>query len=356
MKVHSRSLAIISIVLLIALLACAAPAAAPTTTPATPAAQVEPIVLKFVCWLPPAHLANAQFLESSQRITDKTGGKVKIDYYPGEQLAKAKEQYDSLVAGRFDGANATMAGYYLGRFPITQIGELPFMIPGGTIETANLIIREAYDSSKAAQAEWAQTKTWPTFYTGRYTLGTVNKKVTCLEDLKGLKLKSMSGPANEALKALGAIPVDVTAPEMYNALQTGMVDGMFYVTASWPSFHLEEVCKYMVTDGLYSTTAGLSMNWDSWNKLPKDIQDAIDEEFRHFSTDVGARYDIEDGKAMEKIKAKNLTISSLTKEELARWVEVCKPVHEAYLGTLKDPAGGREYYDALLRGNAKYLK
>jgi TRAP-type C4-dicarboxylate transport system substrate-binding protein len=129
----------------------------------------------------------------------------------------------------------------------------------------------------------------------------------------------MSGPANEALKALGCVPVDVTGAEMYNALQTGLIDGVFYALASYSSFHLEEVCKYVVTNGLYATIAVNNMNLDWWNKLPKDLQDIVASEFDNLSIEGGAWYDEADSKALTKLKAANVTISDLSKEEAASW-------------------------------------
>lgn len=355
MRICQKWIVVVSIVVLMALLACATPAATSTAASAT---TVQPIVLKAAHWVPAIHPFSKTVESVLQDVEKKSNGKLKFELYPGEQLVKAKDQYLGVTAKRFDIAPIVMSSYNQGRFPITAVVELPFLITADSTEVSVKIISEAFSNSPAAQAEWGDSKAFGIFCTGAYALGTKNS-VTTLSDVKGLKIKSMYGPIGEMLKALGCVPVDMASPEMYNAMQTGMLDGIAYIPASWPSFHLEEVAKYMLLPGMYRTVGmTFAMNTNSFNALPKDMQNLLSEEFSKANLEAARKaYDDLEKTAIEtKIKPAGVTVNTLSKEELNKWMDIASPIHDAYINSLGDKsAGAREFYNAILKARDKYL-
>ena len=164
---------------------------------------------------------------------------------------------------------------------------------------------------------------------------TTKKPVRTLEDLKGMQIRCPPGLEAESLKALGATPVSVPMPEVYTALERGMVDG---ATISWnavDSFKLYEVTKYDHNNNelCYAFTT-VAMNLDTWNSLPPDIQKIIDDlspwaqELQHQYMDDEVQTGIADA------KGKGNTFIDLTSQEKARWVAAVKPVQDAWAAKL----------------------
>ena len=122
-------------------------------------------------------------------------------------------------------------------------------------------------------------------------LYTTDKKLTSLEDIKGLKIRISSEAMVPVMKAMGAVPVTVPTGEVYMMLQKKSLDGTSQIWDALPSYKLGEVCKYVNELYLTTLTFVMGMNRDSWESLPKEGKDYIDANWKKLSLDISRHYD-----------------------------------------------------------------
>lgn len=147
-----------------------------------------------------------------------------------------------------------------------------------------------------------------------------NFPVTAIEDLRGRKILA-PGPAAAWLEGTGAVAVDGGLTTYYTQLQTGVADGVLTILTGAPSYALHEVAPYVTLVGLGGQVSGsLSINLDTWNRLPVDVQDVLTElgpEYsRGVADDLKRRYD--DGLA--RMQSEGAIITPLPLEEKQKWL------------------------------------
>lgn len=292
----------------------------------SPAAQAGAIKLTYSCFFPPTHI-NSKLADAwCKEVEKRTDGKVQIAYYPGQTLTKGTQCYDGVVQGISD-VGFSILQYTPGRFPVMDVINLPIGFPNGKVATA--IINEVYD--KFQPKELSDTKVMYLHSHGPGLIHTKDKPVKVMEDLKGLKLRS-HGPTAEMIKCLGGTPVAIPMPELYQALQKGVVDGAVFPFEANKGWRLGEVTKYV--SACYSTAYGLSffvvMNKDRWNSLSPEIQKAIEEINTEWVIKQGEAWDKIDNDGKEFVMSKGNTIVEITPEESARRAKAVSPVMDAF--------------------------
>ena len=165
------------------------------------------------------------------------------------------------------------------------------------------------------------------------------KPIKTLEDLKGLKVLARGGVNGEVIKAMGCIPVTMPVPEVYSALERGLLDVAPMNWEGTMAFKWFEVTKYrtVLPKGLFITNLMCSMNWDSWNKLPKEVQKVI-------SDLVGPDMAKASGSAIDGTAAHlrgvieaydkkigNPAVYTLPEEEFMKWKTAVAPVGEKWM-------------------------
>jgi TRAP-type transport system periplasmic protein len=166
-------------------------------------------------------------------------------------------------------------GYTPGRFVLTQIAELPFT--GDSAEITSVAYQRIQERYLAAVDEYKGLKVLAVFTHGPGGVYNNKRALRSLQDLHGLKFRVGGGMVNEIGKAIGANVTVKPAPESYELLSTGVMDGVFFPAESIASFKLEKLLRYR-TDfpgGLYNTGFAFVMNADTWTRIPKADQDII---------------------------------------------------------------------------------
>ena len=246
-----------------------APTSTPTSAPApTPAEQ---IVLSYNKMGPTVQRASQEPAEYfAAEVEKRTEGRVKIELYPNSALANPQQTYEAVLNGVSD-IGESQAAYTAGRFPATQISEIPLGYNNSWV--GSHAMTDWMEHFKPT--EWDKTVTMYMFVTTPYLIGTVNKPVRKVEDLKGMIIRSSGIASDEYVKALGATPRAFPVTEVYEALSKAMIDGMLMPFEAYPAFKFHEVVKY-ATDTSFSSYAGASyvvMNKASYSKLsPQDQQ------------------------------------------------------------------------------------
>lgn len=208
------------------------------------------------------------------QIEEATDGAVKIEQYFGETLFKGVDTWESLKAGVGDFA-WSFHGYWAGMTPLADVVTLPFM-PIKSAEQGSAVLWQLYEEFPSIQSQFADNHVLLTWTSSPYYLLTTKKQVKTLADFKGLKIRTIGGPPTKMIEALGAVPVSMGMPDTYQALQTGVIDGMLQNWEALYSFRHYEVGKYMTLVPFHLVYFTQSFNTAKWNSLPADVQAGIE--------------------------------------------------------------------------------
>ncbi|MCP1200552.1 TRAP transporter substrate-binding protein [Notoacmeibacter sp. MSK16QG-6] len=236
---------------------------------ATPLASAEE--LKLADFQPPSHfVVGAVYEPFKKAVEDATGGDVTVTFYMGGELGPGPaEQYNRTVEGVTDIAFG-LPGYTAANFPKTLLTELPGVISPDT--GTDRIIANVDKLSD----EYRRVALLGLWNNAPNLLLSASKPIRALEDLNGMKIRVPSRNAGLVVEAWGATPVSMPAPEIYNAMQTGVIDGAMIDATTLKAFKLAEVTKY-VTQGMKTTISAffLIMNRDSLSDLSDEQQQAV---------------------------------------------------------------------------------
>lgn len=156
---------------------------------------------------------------------------------------------------------------------------------------------------------------------GSYHLIT-NKPINSLEDLKGMKLLAGGAVANW-LQGTGATAVNSAFPEFYNSISTGIADGAVMTINGMLPFKIHEVAPYItLIDMGGPITGALTINNDTWEVLPEDVQNVLLELGTEYSTMVANSVASREEKFLGMMKEQGATVSTLDPAERQKWAEV----------------------------------
>ncbi len=238
-------------------------------------AKAETIELKFTSSFSPRHTMQVKVFEPwAKKISELTGKKIKMTFFPGGALAKAPETYNVVEKGIAD------IGYYLhdytpGRFPLTTVFELPFMVPNS--EKLSEAMWKTYDKIPAFKKEYGKVKLLALFGHPGGHFCTTKKPIKNVADFKGLKIRTVSPAVTAALKIFGAAPVSMPITETYAALERGVVDGTVVPWEGIAIFKLDDLVKYVTVTDFYTVTMAVVMNKRKWDSLPDDVKKVMAE-------------------------------------------------------------------------------
>jgi TRAP-type C4-dicarboxylate transport system substrate-binding protein len=335
---------------------CAAPPVAPTPA-APPPAEVKPMEMSFAIWQPPVHsFVTAGAQPWAAEVEKQTGGRLKINLFPGAALGTAPDHYDLAVSGAADIADFN-PGFTPGRFPLVSVIELPFLTHRST--PSSYAAWALYQEFPEIQAEFSQVKMFFLIQTDPAQLFTVKKPVHNLAELKGMSIRVPDERTGEAVKLLGATPVFMPMTEIYQALERATIDGCFVAIEACQSFRVHEVTKYCTMVDLSSITFGAGWNLDSWNRLPKDIQTLLEGDLgaEWWLANYPPAFEAMTQKGLQLMKDANIETINLAPDEMARWVERAMPAREHWAQDMEaEGKPGRKILDEAVRLEEKYLK
>lgn len=280
---------------------------------AAPGAQAKE--LKLAHFMSPKHPMHVHLMAPMvQELAKVSGGDLTIRIYPGGELGKGPAaQFKRAVTGVAD-ITFGLHGYTSNLFPRTTLVELPG-ISSGPVQ-ATKMLWAAYD--KYLSPEYKRVVPLALWANDEAVLITRTKPIRSLADVVGMKFRVPSRVAANLVKAWGGTPVFLPAPKIYNALSTGIVDGVFIGASGITSFKLIEAGNHM-TVGIPVTIAGmyLVMNKGSYDKLTDSQKKALNAvSGLKASLRAAAAYEAA-GKRAVALFAKQKTVHTLTAENAA---------------------------------------
>jgi len=291
-----------------------------------PAFAGEPIVIKFshvVTPDAPKGKAALLFKELAEKYTD---GRVKVEVYPNSSLYKDKEELEALQLGSVQMLAPSIAKFSPLGVKEFEIFDLPFLLSDEARARQMMASPMMADLNKKLEAKGVLPLAYWDNGAHDYT---ANKPLISPDDFRGMKMRIQGGKVLDAVtRELGAIPQIIAFGELYQALQTGVVDGEDNVPTNILTQKLYDVQRYMTISHHGRLTYALITNKTFWNSLPEDVRAQLDravKETNTFFNDTAAK---DNADAIEKIKASGKTeIHILTEAEKKAWIAKLMPVH-----------------------------
>ena len=292
-------------------------------------AGAEPITLRVHTFNSPKAIANRLFLQPwAGEVEEKSGGRVDVEVYPAMQLGgKPSELYGQARDGVVD-IVWTLPGYSAGRFPLTEVFELPFVC-GDAVATSQALTEFHH---KWLRDEYADTRPLVFHATAPGHFHTVDRPVRTLEDLEGLKVRVPSRVGAAMLESLGAVPVGMPVPQVYEALSRGVVDGAWVPWTIMRPFRLHEVTRYHAEVFLSCALFVMTMNKARYDGLPPDIRTVIDDTTGMALARRLGRLWQDDEEPGRRIAAeREHSIQELSEAERERWKTVTRVVIDNWI-------------------------
>ncbi len=231
-----------------------------------PAVQAQKVELIASSWLPPTHAVMQDFFVPwAKEIATATANRVTIRFLP-KPVTNPQGHFDAVRDGLAD-ITFISHSYYPGRFELTKFAVMPFS--GDTAESRSVAAWDTYEKYLLKADKHRGVRLLGIYAHGPGMVFTRSKAVRKLADFEGLKIRVGGGMAADVAKAVGAIAVAKPAPDSYELLSSGVVDGVFFPAETLVSFKLERLIKYatIFPGGLYSDTHAVIMNEKAFQRL-----------------------------------------------------------------------------------------
>jgi len=252
---------------------------------------------------------------------------VKVEVYPNSQLYKDKEELEALQLGSVQMLAPSLAKFGPLGAREFEVFDLPFMFS----DTASF---RATTDGPVGQALLAKLEPKGikglAYWDNGFDIMTANRPMHHVADLKGLKMRIQSSKVLDAnMRALGALPQVMAFSELYQGLQSGVVDGCENTPSNVYTQKLHEVQKDVTVSNHGHIAYAVAVNKRLWDGLPADLRSVLDGAMRDATTYANAIADTENRDALDKIRASGkTTVYTLTPAETNEWKKAMYVVHK----------------------------
>jgi C4-dicarboxylate-binding protein DctP len=298
---------------------------------ALPAAHAQsPIIIKFSHVVAPDTPKGKGAQRFKELAEQRTGGKVKVELYPNSQLYKDKEELEALQLGSVQMLAPSLAKFGPLGVKEYEVFDLPFLFKDdaafrNTTATLGLeLFKKLEPKGITGLAYWDNG----------FHIMSANKPLHTVADFKGLKMRIQSSKVLDAqMRALGALPQVMAFSELYQALQSGVVDGTEGVPSNFWTQKIFEVQKHISVSNHGHLAYAVIVNKKFWDGLPPDIRATLDGAMKDATTYANAIASTENATSLDKIKASGkTTVYTPTAAEITEWKKALMPVHQEMTG------------------------
>lgn len=272
----------------------------------------------------------------ADKVEEASGNRIKINRFPSMQLGgKPPQLIDQVLDGAID-MTWNVVGYTPGRFPSTEVFELPFLVNDARAASA------AFWTMMKEHMEDTEFKAMKVLGTWVHGPGMIHssKPVVTPADFNGMKIRGASRQVNALLKQLGATPVGMPVPAVPEALSKGVIDGTtipWEVTRALKVPELVQNHTEFTGPMMYTVTFVLVMNKDKFNDLPADLQKVLDDNSGlNFSVFAGGTQSDADGPSRQLAVDRGNNIITLDADQSAVWAKAAAPVYDTWIAEMKD--------------------
>jgi C4-dicarboxylate-binding protein DctP len=307
-------------------LLCAALATAALLSCAAALAQA-PIVIKFSHVVAPDTPKGKGAQRFKELVEERTKGKVKVEVYPNSQLYKDKEELEALQLGSVQMLAPSLAKFGPLGAKEFEVFDLPFLFKDDAAFRGITEGPLGADLFKKLESKGIKGLA---YWDNGFHIMSDNKPLHAVADFKGQKMRIQSSKVLDAqMRALGAIPQVMAFSELYQALQSGVVDGTEGVPSNFWTQKIFEVQKHITISNHGHLAYAVIVNKPFWDGLPADIRTTLTGAMKDATTYANAIAATENVQALEKIRASGkTTVYTLTAAESAEWKKALMPVHK----------------------------
>lgn len=272
---------------------------------------------------------NEPYAVLKTEIEKRSGGRIEVKLYPAGVLGNMTSATEQTKRGIIQGVQVG-DGWIANHFPEIQLISIPYVFKDRDVAWHVLdgpfgqeLLREYTKKTNLRLLHLTENGGFRCFSNNV-------KEIRTPADMKGLKIRVMPNPAHQAtVKALGALPVVVAWAELYTALKTKVADGQENAVATFLVPKLWEVQKYMTLDAHFYSINSVIINNDWYQKLPKDLQRAVDQAAIVSRTVNRGVCTALETKGIEFIRKQGMKVYAPSLEEKAMFKELSqKPVIE----------------------------
>ncbi len=312
-------------------------------------ANAADVTLRFAHWVPPVHPLHKAFVAWGKRVTEASGGSIKLQYFPASQLGKAGDHYDMAKDGIAD-VTWINPGFNPGRWPITALPEHAF------------ILKNARGASKALSrwyAEYAQKEMKEIKYCLMHTMipqaiYSTKKPIRVPADLKGIKMRPSNSTQAKIFKAAGATTVFFPFPKIRDNFDRGIATASTGVPGALIAFGGHKATKHVTDEPVFGAVWLFVMNKAVYGKMNGKQKAAVDANCNAEAAlriaDPVAKFD-ENGNKRLKDMGKNYI--KLSASDIAQWRKLSDAALEGWKATVKKRGFNGDEILASLRAKLK---
>ena len=301
--------------------------------PMTALAAPAPIVIKF-SHVVAVNTPKGQAAEYFKKLAEeRTKGRVKVEVYPNSQLYKDKEEMEALQMGSVQMLAPSLAKFGPLGLKEFEVFDLPFIFD----DRAELHkVTQGPVGAKLLKKLETKGLMGLAYWDNGFKVMSANKPLRNVDDFKGQKMRIQSSKVLDAqMRSVGAIPQVMAFSEVYQALQTGVVDGTENPPSNLYTQKMHEVQKYVTISRHGYLGYAVLVNKKFWMGLPADIRAALESSMKDatkFANDI-AQKDNDDALAAVKKSGKSQIIT-LTPQERAAWKKAMDKSHKDNMGRI----------------------
>lgn len=261
------------------------------------------------------------------KVTDESSGRFVFKNFLNGVLHPANQGFRATSSGICD-LTTGYPSYSAKSFNLCKVNDLPFLFPKTYIGPLIMEIlypkyfKDEYEKMGVYFGAWVNVS--------HYNL--ISKRpVRTLEDLKGMKIRSVGGLCSEFLVAMGAVPVMMQSSETYTGLQSGVVDGVLYADSSSVAFKLYEIAKYVTKLGIMNMGVPYCLNRKFFDSMNQEDKVFFYKKMRQASQIASQSYDIDDKLAERVLLENGVEIIVVSPEERNKMIKAVQPVYDKFL-------------------------
>ena len=252
-------------------------------------AQAQTIEVKVAAFVGAQHFMSKWLVGWGEKLEKASGGRLAFKHFAGATMAPVPGHYDLAASGRAE-VSWFLHGATPGRFPLTELTHLPYVV--GSAEIGTKVINDAQLRGKYLDAEHKGVKVLLLLTHQPGNIHTTKKPVRTTDDMRGLRLRPASPTIGSFITALGGTPVGISPADQLDAMQKGTLDGSFIdYGGAGIAFKMAGVIKHTTEMYSYVSSFGVAMNPAFYNRLPADLKKMVDNSVKGVEKEVGMGWD-----------------------------------------------------------------
>lgn len=296
----------------------------------------EKVKIKFADWMPVSHYTVVNgakvFMDKAVELSK---GQIEFQYFPAEQLGKAKDMSSLAQSGVADIVDVSPS-YISEKFPLSSVAELPAMFKT-SCEGSNAYGKLVKDGDILAENEFKpnglRVLTWIAY--APYKVATTKKEISTLHDFSGLKLRTAGGAMDLTASKLGAVSVRMAGPDILPSMSRGTLDGALLPLQSVKIFGLETALKHQtVNTSLGSFVTVYAISDKAWTRFPANVRDALIQAGAYASKNHCEYVDREEAKVIPDLEKNGVKANTMAPNDLKTVEDALVPVRSEWAAEL----------------------